>query len=611
MTEAGGRWMAAWHAALTPGSDPALLSARRGLLVLLLVLLGAWMFAAVAGPAPTWPFSSILFLSPLPLLALVCALAVVSALLVPAVRRWIDQWTAAQAAGVLVVIAIIGALSFRLAAPYLPALEGDGDLSPAGRLRNALCSAAGSVLTRSPEQSAALVWWSIGVVYLVLGARIAWHLGWSHSSRLALYLLLVLHPGVANFCGHVDGYAVLFTGTVLAGLHGYLAVARRSMWDSVLAVLFLMMVLLEILRGAVILAWPLLLAGVCHAMSRHPAATARWRAWVEANLALVFGAVFSLGLLAGVMAGRHLAGSRGDLLFRAFHHGWRVDGPLAAMGQQLLLPIAFAGPFLLLMTCLIWTGRKSHGDPVVITAGAYGFGLLGAYVGIQSSFPFAAMGFLDWLSQTGSLGGSFLLLSAILCVHLRWAPGLVLAGAVSLFLTVPAVEVSRTPVVLDRVQRMLPGERSDFFEIASPYAHFGLHCVKMLEWGQGRGREDHIKAAALQAFRHGAEDTGYWKAYRALNLYFLATWERQWMPQAQAHETLERLLRQEPGRFVRLLQLNPGISRETARAFFADIIQTSERLLTETGVPVYAEIRAAAEQAMLATASTPHEKVTR
>jgi hypothetical protein len=463
---------------------------------------------------------------------------------------------------------------------WVPSLEGDGDLQhddSAVRLANLLVGWVQDQTGLEEAEASAVAWRVMACVYIAGAAAFASEMFTGFWPRLTGFLFLASFPSVVNFSGHYDNYSVTYTCLSFAAGLAFLAARRRSaIFLAASALAFLLSVKAH-RYAAIFLVYPFFWV-LLRLLDRRGVSRRARAAAIAASLA----ALLLLGVLVAVWGIPFYA--RGEDFGRWLSVVRRSQGLLPSLAVPLLLLASFLSPYLLVLVAAAAGRHRSRPGDAAVTAallGSLAIALL--YYEIQVLNPVSCYGMLDFVCQSGSLGGLFAVPALVVAAG-RFPRRIYCCAFLSLSLLVPQLVLQSGPRALHRLMDSLGDDLSEFFIDRSPYPFLG----RKLRFASQRRPE--LRALSVEVYEQGMAEKGFYRPFAPLSAFSMMDEQYQTGETASARFTLEKLLSRWPRAAVFLIISRPETFRPFSDGLFTELARMSAWAEAISGESIYERI---------------------
>ena len=468
--------------------------------------------------------------------------------------------------------------------PLYPTLEGDGNLNPPGRLRNLIVNTIFKIVSTDETTAAAISWRLVGIVYITFFTIFIFSITKEFWERFWGLAYFSLFPGVLNFCGYIDSYAVFYTCVSIFLGSLYLVVKRHLPYFLIPSIIFLGLSTWEHKFFELGLLFPALWILLFWLKNKEISLTIR-------NIIIVLTILFTS------IPGFWIKRNTGDFGI-LFSHVLHYDGLIAALYHPLILMLSFLLPYVFFVILFVSTRPKHLWFFENFELGAAFYGTLAiflAYYLLQLFTPIAIFGIGDFFCQAGCLGGIFVVPLFVMGMETPIKKYFYCIVILCLFLTIPNIVLHRHPDVANRIINVVDGERSEYYDVTSPHVHFGSKFIDI-----AKSQDMKLRFIAYKIFEKGIHNHGFYEHFIPKNYYFLIRWQYEMGDFDLGKKNMETFLRTMPGKFEGLLGpgAGPAIKVYTKNSLvrLGDMETLANKLLQETGNPIYTRIETACEQ---------------
>ena len=117
------------------------------------------------------------------------------------------------------------------------------------------------------------------------------------------------------------------------------------------------------------------------------------------------------------------------------------------------------------------------------------------------------------------------------------------------YISIPNLWVQRGPEYLNRFMNCLEGERSAYYLSFSPYVRVGFRLSRAAI------RKPELKIPAYRAYARGACDSGYYRKFAPLNMFFLIHSQYELGEISSARMNIKSILQRWPNAYGRSFPL--------------------------------------------------------
>jgi hypothetical protein len=464
--------------------------------------------------------------------------------------------------------------------PLFPHLEGDSFPSQ-GRLGYMVATFIAPYLKIPDLLGIQLLWKLCGIMYLAFSLFLSVKLLEKFWDRLNGLLFLSSQPVILNYIGYYDSYGDFFLFSSLFIGMVYLFSRERKWFYLLLALVFLGFAGWSHERYYALLVYPL--GGLFFLGMERIQKNSEGSGYVS-----VF--VMSSLILAGMFAAylfsfqcpHHPVQHHFGFMFKQIA---QYDGYFSSLYHPLLLIVSFLFSYIFLVIAIFITNRSNFFRELKWRSSAVlyiSLGLFLSYYLVQVCMPMATYEVLDFVCQSGCLGGLIIIPAFIFLVETKWKRWIYCLIALNLFITVPTLVIHSQGGVEKRLLATLEGERSISAWELSPYVPVGLHF-----------KDEGAVNLCKETFTMGANQKNKpFDVFRYENMVYLIAWEYEWGQFDEARKNMERLLRESPKTAIRLISPNAGFSN---RKYYVhnslqrvnDLIDLSDKLYKDTENPAY------------------------
>jgi hypothetical protein len=532
----------------------------------------------------TWPFNSIAYL-PGGAIGIIAGLILL--FIVSCRYRQLAVWQPGQWGEnlLLLTVLLIFIAIVALGSVWAPWLEGDGNVDPSEaygplRLRNHFIQ---SIQIFQPSKGeleiAPLAWKLAGLIYIGGVVYFVKRMDFRFWDRLMALTFFAFFPSSVGFIGYIDSYAISYicvSGFLAAA---YIAAQKRSWLFGFLSVEFFILSLFAHRLSIISLIYPTIYL-IALLLNRFN---------LKDNYRVItFFIVMAITLIAGL--GYAIKGD--PVISCSFFGEWflgvsKTDGVILTLWHPLLTMLSVLLPTVFVIILIIINKKRRNciiSDIYAATAFWGSITIFLTYYLVQLVNPIVIFGILDFLPIAGCVAGLFAVPTYIL-VRSCLKKYMYCVVVICCFMTIPNIILHRKPLIAKKLTNCLNSERSIFWIGGSPHFVIGTRFAVHAE------KDPQYIPYAYEILKKGAENKGFYRTFAPANMYRLILTQYASGDVESARKNIRSLLVNWP----RAAAFMVAASRERFYHQFcyevnANIQNTSEQLLLETGDPIYESV---------------------